>query len=87
MGIVRRFKFDRDNEPKHKSRLVQEHLLYNCLYKCNPLTKIQSKISGTKKNVEFIKRLSVTKMKLKGRITEKNNSQHAKPKRRYLPKY
>ncbi|CAH2092269.1 unnamed protein product [Euphydryas editha] len=30
LGILESFKFYQDNDPKHKSRLVQEWLLYNC---------------------------------------------------------
>jgi len=30
MNIRDNFKFYQDNDPKHKSRIVQEHLLYNC---------------------------------------------------------
>lgn len=30
MGILNTFKFYQDNDPKHKARIVQEYLLYNC---------------------------------------------------------
>lgn len=30
MNIRNSFKFYQDNDPKHKSRIVQEYLLYNC---------------------------------------------------------
>ena len=31
MGIQSTFKYYQDNDPKHKARVVQEYLLYNCL--------------------------------------------------------
>jgi hypothetical protein len=30
MGIMENFKLYQDNDPKHKARIVQEFLLYNC---------------------------------------------------------
>jgi len=30
MNVRDNFKFYQDNDPKHKSRIVQEYLLYNC---------------------------------------------------------
>jgi len=30
MNIRDSFKFYQDNDPKHKSRIMQEYLLYNC---------------------------------------------------------
>ncbi|EGI65925.1 Transposable element Tcb2 transposase, partial [Acromyrmex echinatior] len=30
MNIRGSFKFYQDNDPKHKSRILQEYLLYNC---------------------------------------------------------
>jgi len=36
MNIRGNFKFYQDNDPKHKSRIMQEYLLYNCLKVLHP---------------------------------------------------
>ena len=36
MEIVDIFKYYQENDPKHKARIVQEYLLYNCLKLLRP---------------------------------------------------
>jgi len=53
------FKFYQDNNPKHKSRIVQEYLLYNCLKVLHPLPSITSstvtRFKSHRKFMEFIR--------------------------------
>ena len=73
MGIGEEFMFYQDNNPKHKARIAQEFLLYNCskVLEFPPQSPDLNSIEYGMNSIRIRKKTINTRNELKHRLTEK----------------